>query len=86
MLIYIDVTFKDFIYLFVDRGEGREKDREKSINVWLPLTCPPPGTLPAPQACTPTGNGTSDPLVHRLVLNPLSHTSQERCYIFKIKV
>ena len=32
--------FKDFIYLFLERGEGREKERERNINVWLPLTCP----------------------------------------------
>ena len=24
---------KDFVYLFLERGEGREKDRERSINV-----------------------------------------------------
>ena len=29
--------FKDFIYLFLDRGVGREKERERNINVWLPL-------------------------------------------------
>ena len=28
------------------------------------------------QACAPAGNQTSDPLVCRPVLNPLSHTSQ----------
>ena len=27
---------KDFI-LFLDRGEEREKERERNINVWLPL-------------------------------------------------
>ena len=27
-------------YLFVERGGGREKERERNINVWLPLTCP----------------------------------------------
>ena len=63
---------KDFIYLFLER----EKDRERNINVWLPLVCPLLGTWPATQACALTGNGTSDPLVRRLVLNPLSHTSQ----------
>ena len=25
--------FKDFIYLFLERGEGREKDRERNIDV-----------------------------------------------------
>ena len=37
--------FKDFIYLFLERWEGREKEREKNINVWLPLTCPSLGDL-----------------------------------------
>ena len=34
------------------------------------------GTWPTTQACALTGNQTSNPLVHRLALNPLSHTSQ----------
>ena len=34
------------------------------------------GTWPATQASALTGNQTCDPLLHRLVLNPLSHTSQ----------
>ena len=70
-------TFKkDFIYLFLDREEGREKERETNINVWLPLTCPLLETWPTTQACALTGNRTSDPMVHRPALNPLSHTSQ----------
>ena len=28
---------KDFICLLLERGEGREKERERNINVWLPL-------------------------------------------------
>ena len=64
------------IYLFLDRGEGREKERERNINVWLPLTGPLLGTCPATKACALTGNWTGDPLVGRLALNPLSHTSQ----------
>ena len=46
------------------------------MNVWLPLTCSPLGTWPATQACVLTGNRTSDSLLYRLALNPLSHTSQ----------
>ena len=42
----------------------------------LPLTCPPLGTWPTTQAFAPTRTQTCDPLVHRLMLNPLSHTSQ----------
>ena len=36
-------------YLFPERGERRETERERNINVWLPLTCPTPGNL----ACNP---------------------------------
>ena len=83
LLTYIGVTllfFKDFNYLFLERGEGREKERERNINVWLPLT---PGTWPATQACALTGNRTRDPLVRRPALNPLSHTSQGSLFIFR---
>ena len=55
---------------------------ERSINVWLPLTCSLLGTWPATQACALTGNLTSDPLLPRLALNALSHTSQ--CSIYKV--
>ena len=36
--------FKDFIYLFPERGKGGEKERERNINVWLPLAHPQLGT------------------------------------------
>ena len=42
--IYFILFFKDFIYLFLERG--REGEREGNINVWLPLTCPLLGTWP----------------------------------------
>ena len=32
--------FKDFIYLFLERREEKELEKERNINVWLPLTCP----------------------------------------------
>ena len=70
------LKFYVFIYLFLERGEGREqRRRETSMCGWLPLACHQLGTWPATQACALTGNQTSDPLVHRLALNPLSHTS-----------
>ena len=52
---------KDFIYLFLEGGGGREKKRERNINVWLPLTRPLLGTWSATQACALTGNQTGDP-------------------------
>ena len=66
--------FKDFMYLFLERGVGREKERERNISVWLPFAYPLLGTWTATQACAQTGNRTGDPLVHRPTLNPLSHT------------
>ena len=68
------VFFKIF-YLFIDRGEWKEKERERNINVWLPLARPLLGTWPTTQARDLTGNQTRDPLVFRPALNPLSHTS-----------
>ena len=67
---------KKIIYLLLSRGEGREKKRERNINVWVPLRGPLLGTWPATQACALTGNPTGTLLVHRLVLNPLSYISQ----------
>ena len=56
---------------FLERG--REKERERNINVWLPLLHPQPGTWPATQACALTGNWTSDPLVRRPAGRPSIH-------------
>ena len=64
-----------FIY-FYRKGEGREKERERHINAWLPLMCLLLGTWPTGVACALTGNQTGNPLVRRPVLNQLSHTNQ----------
>ena len=74
------ICFKIFIYLFLETGEGREKERETNITVWLPLARPQLRTWPVTQACALTGNQTSDPLVHRQVLNPLNHTCQGKMH------
>ena len=37
------INFSFFNYLFLERGEGREKEWERNINVWLPPMCPPTG-------------------------------------------
>ena len=73
----IKVAFlKICIYLFLDRGKEREKEKERNINVWWPLTHPQLGTGPTTQAYALPGDQTGNPLVYRLTLNPLSHTSQ----------
>ena len=46
---------KDFIYLFLERGEGREKEKERNIDQ-LPLAGPQPRTLSTTQARALTGN------------------------------
>ena len=51
--------------------------------MWLPHMCPLLGTRSATQARALTGNQTSNPLVCRLGLNPLSHTSQGQGMHFK---
>ena len=58
--------FKKYIlkifYLFVFRQrEGKKKERERNINVWLPLQCPLLETCPTTQECALTGNRTNDP-------------------------
>ena len=73
-------------YLFIFRESGREGEKERNINVWLPLMHSQLGTWPATQTCALTGNWTSDPLVCRPVLNPLSYTSQGDDCVFKTLV
>ena len=47
--------FKDFIYLFLERGR-EEKDRERYVNVRLLFMYHLLGTWPTTQACALTGN------------------------------
>ena len=47
---------KDFIPLFLEKAGRREKERERNINVWLPLMGPLLGTWLATQAYALTGN------------------------------
>ena len=80
-LIYIFIFtyfFKDFIYLFLERGEGRGTERERNIDMrekYRPVAshmCPRPGTEPETQACAMTGNLPGS----LLLCNQMSHTSQ----------
>ena len=74
LLFYFYYLFR---YLCIFRvGDGKEKEWVRNIKVWLPLAYPLLGAWPATQACALAGNRTSNPLVCRLALNPVSHTSQ----------
>ena len=64
------------LQFFKESGEGREGTREKYHCVIVSRVPPTPGVCLLLQACASTGNQTGDPLVHRPVLNPLSHSSQ----------
>ena len=64
-----------YLFIFREKG-GREKEKERNINVWLPLACPLLRTWPMTQECALTGNQTSDPLVHRPALNPLRYPTR----------
>ena len=71
----LNLKKKDFIYLFLERGEGKEKERETLMCACLShAPCWGPG--PQPRHVPWLGNQTGHPLVCRPVLNPLSHTSQ----------
>ena len=76
---------KDFIYLYLDREEGRERGREASMCGCFP-GAPYWGTWPTTQACDLIGNWTGNPLVHWPAISPLSHTNQGWCYFLKFCV
>ena len=73
---------KDFIYLFLERGEGREKERERNVDVWLLLMHSPLETWPTTQARARIGNRTGNLLVCRPALNPLSYTGQDKKQLY----
>ena len=54
--------------------------------MWFPLICPLLGTWPTTQACALSGNRTSNPLVCRPALNPLTRTSQGYLATFEDEV
>ena len=73
---------KDFIYLFLEEMEGEREGEEHLCMVASHMS--PVGDLAHNlDLCPSTGNQTSDPLVRRPALNPLSHTSQGTSQVFK---
>ena len=62
--------------LFIFRQKGREGEREgEKHQCVVALAHSQLRTSPTTQACALTGNQTSNPLVCRPMLNPLSYTS-----------
>ena len=60
---------KDFIYLLLERGEGREKERERNASTLLDDQI-------YDDACALTRDGTGDLSLCRTVPNRLSHAGQ----------
>ena len=50
VIIFLRINF------LLEREEGKEKERERNINVWLSLAHPPLGNWPTTQKCALTGN------------------------------
>ena len=74
--------FKNILLiLFLDRGEGREKEKKHQCVVASPV--PPTGELSHNSGMCPDWESNHSPLVHRLALNPLSHSS--RGHFFNLK-
>ena len=79
-----------FVYLLLERGEGREKERERNINVWeihrvVASHTPPiwgPGTQPRHVPWLGIKPAATFWFAGK-VLNPLSHTSQGFASVFK---
>ena len=80
LFIYLDFFKK---LLFVERGEGREKERKRNISVWLCLVCPCQGPGSQPRHVPWLG---IEPVTLWFTglcsINSLSHTSQTGGFIF----
>ena len=73
----LDIHMQIFKDYFLERGEGREKERERNITVWLPLAHPPTGDLACNPGLCPDWESNWQPFGFSLALNPLNHTSQD---------
>ena len=77
------IIFKKTFYLFIFRQRGREREREgKKHQFVVASRTPLVETWLATQLCALTSIRTSDLLIHRLVLNRQSHTSQDNYSYF----
>ena len=74
------IYFLKILFIFSERGREGETRGEKTSMCGY-LLGPSPGTWPATQACALTGNHTSDALISRLTLNPLSYISQAKNFL-----
>ena len=64
--------FRTFICLFLEKGEGREKEKHRSVASFMP----PTGDLAHNSGRCPDWESSRQPFFRRPELSPLSHTSQ----------
>ena len=81
--VRVNIILKAF-YFFLEAGREVEREGERRQSICC-LSHAQPWTWPTTQACPLPGNRTGNPLVHRLVLSPLSYTSQGYMTVFNDK-
>ena len=85
------IFFKDFIYFFLERGEGREKNNNVQGKQRLApshmyvLTCPQNGVRTCPHPRHTPWNQTGNPSVCWKTPNQLSYTNQHALKLLRIK-
>ena len=76
-------TSQGTFYLFIFRQRGKEGQRQRNMNVWLPLESPIGDLAHNPHMCL-DWELNHDHLVHRLALNLIRQSSQSYIQIFLI--
>ena len=69
-----DENFFKIIYLFLERGEGREGEKHQCV---VASHTPPTGDMACNSRMCPDWELNGRPLSSQAELNPLSHTSQD---------
>ena len=85
-LFELQEFLKDFTYLFLERGGGREKERERNINPVVASHVAPSGDLAHNPGICPDWELSWWPFGSQPTLSPLSHSSQGRILFFLWKM
>ena len=75
------IFFIKILFIYFQR-EGKGSRKRGKHQCVVAFHAPPTGDLACNPGMCPDWESNCDPLVHRPALNPLSYTSQGRCYIF----
>ena len=84
--VFLSFFFKDFIYLFLERGERRKRNINVRQKHWSFASCKPPARdLAHNPSMSSDWNRTGHLLACGTSPNPLSHTSQDCLEVFQMK-